>query len=147
MIPIFNAVANWWRDWRAVRANLASLDRCGAEDTDRIAQDLGITATDLRALAGKWPDSTELLDRRLAALELDRTEIQRQEPQVLSDLRRVCTMCKSGRECRHDLAENPYDPGWREYCPNVVTLDALSADRAKWARRRRAIAMSDRPWQ
>jgi hypothetical protein len=85
------------------------------------------------------------LDRRLAALELDRAEIQRREPQVLSDLRRVCTMCKSGRECRHDLAENPYDPGWREYCPNVVTLDALSADCAKWARRSRAIAMSDRP--
>jgi hypothetical protein len=145
MGTILNAVANWWRNWRAARANLASLDRCGADDAERIAHDLGVTAPELRALAGRWPDSADLLDRRLAALGLDRAEIRRTEPQVLSDLQRVCTVCTSDRECKHDLAENPYDPGWREYCPNVVTLDALTAERAKWARRRRALAMSDKP--
>ena len=44
---------------------------------------------------------------RLAALDLDRAEIQRTEPAVLSDLQRVCTMCTSGRECKRDLAEAP----------------------------------------
>jgi hypothetical protein len=131
METIFNAVASWWHSWRTARANLASLDRCGAEDVERIAHDVGVTTTELRALAGRWPDSADLLDRRLAAFGLDRAETWRIEPQVLSDLQRVCTVCTSGRECKHDLAENPYDPGWREYCPNVVTLDALTAERAK----------------
>jgi hypothetical protein len=145
MGTIINAVASWWHNWRTARANLASLDRCGADDAERIAHDLGVTATELRALAGRWPDSADLLNGRLAALGLDRAEIRRVEPQVLSDLQRVCTVCMSGRECKHDLAENPYDPGWREYCPNVVTLDALTAERAKWAGRTRAISMSDKP--
>ena len=26
----FNAVAQWWRNWTAARANVASLDCCGA---------------------------------------------------------------------------------------------------------------------
>jgi hypothetical protein len=122
---IFNTVASWWHNWRTARATLASLDRCGHE-TEWIAHDLGVTATELRALAGRRPDSADLLNCRLAALDLDRAEIQRSEPQVLPDLQRVCTICKSSRRCKRDLAENPYDPVWREYCPNVVTLDALS---------------------
>jgi hypothetical protein len=127
----FNTVARWWRSWTTARANMANLDYCGAEQTDRIARDLGVSEPELRALAGKWPDSADLLNRRLAALELDPAEIRRTEPQVLHDLQRVCTMCASGRECRHDLARAPSDPVWRDYCPNVTTLDAVAAERAK----------------
>lgn len=127
----FNAVARWWRNWTTARANVANLDCCGTEQTERIAHDLGVSAPELRTLAGKWPDSADLLNRRLAALELDPTEIRRTEPQVLHDLQRVCTMCTSGRECSHDLARDPSDPAWREYCPNVTTLDAVAAERAK----------------
>jgi|SRR6266545_678718 len=128
-----NAVARWWRNWMTTRANMASLDCCGAEEAGRIAHDVGVTASELRALAGKWPDSAKLLNRRLAALALDPAEIGRTERRVLSDLQRVCTMCANGRECEHDLARNPSDPVWREYCPNVMTLDALGAERAKQA--------------
>lgn len=127
----FNAVARWWRNWTAARANVANLDCCGADQTERIAHDVGVSAPELRALAGKWPDAADLLNRRLAALELDPAEIRRTEPQVLRDLQRVCTMCGSGRECTHDLARDPSDPVWREYCPNVTTLDAVAAERAK----------------
>jgi hypothetical protein len=127
----FNAVTRWWRNWTAARANVANLDCCGAEQTERIARDVGVSAPELRALAGKWPDSADLLNRRLAVLELDPVEIRRTEPQVLRDLQRVCTMCASGRQCTHDLARDPSDPAWREYCPNVTTLDAVAAERAK----------------
>lgn len=135
MHTLFNAVARWWRNWTAARANVANLDCCGADQAERIARDVGVSAPELRALAGKWPDSADLLNRRLTALELDPVEIRRTEPGVLSDLQRVCAMCANERECRHDLAEDPYDPAWREYCPNVMTLDALTAERA--IRRRR----------
>src|SRR5262245_44252082 len=132
MQTTFNAIAQWWRDWLGARANVASLDRCGADEADRIAHDVGVTASELRALAGKWPDSADLLlNDRLAALHLDRTEIRRTEPQVLADLQRVCSMCTSERACRRDLEQSPHDSVWREYCPNVVTLDALAAERAE----------------
>jgi hypothetical protein len=125
----FNAVAQWWHNWTAARANVASIDCCGADETDRIAHDIGVSASELRALAGKWPDSADLLNRRLATLALDPADIRRTEPQVLSDLQRVCTMCRDERKCRHDLADDPYNPAWRDYCPNVVTFDALDAER------------------
>jgi hypothetical protein len=108
---------------------VANLYRCGADETDRIAHDIGVSAPELRALAGKWPDSADLLNRRLATLALDPSDIRRTEARVLSDLQRVCTMCRDERKCRHDLADDPYNPAWRDYCPNVVTLDALDAER------------------
>jgi hypothetical protein len=129
MGTISNAVSRWWRNWRAARSSMAMLDACGAEETERIAHDVGVSASELRTLAGKWPDSAALLNRRLAALQLDPVEIGRSERRVLSDLQRVCTICVSSRECTHDLARDPDDPVWRQYCPNVVTLDALSEER------------------
>jgi hypothetical protein len=145
MTSTLNAVAQWWRNWTAARANVASLGYCGADETDHIAHDLGVTAPELRALAGKWPDSADLLNRRLAALKLDPGEIRHSDPGVLCDMQRVCTMCRNGDVCEHDLARNPSDPNWHDYCPNVSTLDALDAERkerarqATQARRRKAV--------
>jgi hypothetical protein len=127
----FSAVARWWRNWAAARSSAASLNSCSREDTARMAHDVGVTAAELRSLAGKWPDSADLLSRRLAVLGLDPEELRRIEPQVIPDLQRVCTLCVNTRECRHDLDRNPSDRAWREYCPNVMTLDALIAERAK----------------
>jgi hypothetical protein len=124
-------VAQWWHNWKTTRTNLVALDCCGANEAGRIAHDLGICVRQLRALAGRWPDSGDLLNRRLAGLELDPAKIRRTEPQVLQDLQRVCTMCGSSRAWEHDLAKNPSDPAWREYCPNTIMLDALVTERTK----------------
>lgn len=127
----FNALARWWRNWSSPRTGWVELACCGARETERIANDVGVSPSELRALAGKWPDSADLMKRRLAALDLDLAEITRTEPQVARDMQRVCTMCESGRECEHDLSRDPSDLGWRKYCPNAMTLDALAAERAK----------------
>src|SRR5262245_20549248 len=108
-----NAVAQWWRNWRTTRSTLMALDCCGAEETGRIAHDVGVSVPQLRALAGRWPDSADLLKRRLVELGLDSADIRRREPQALQDLQRVCTVCTSGRLCAHDLASKPSDPAWR----------------------------------
>jgi hypothetical protein len=63
----FNAVTQWWHNWKTTRTNLLALDCCGAEEAGRIAHDVGVTVPQLRALAGKWPDAADLLNRRLAA--------------------------------------------------------------------------------
>ncbi len=67
---------------------------------------------------------------RMAESRLDATEITQVEPQVIRDLQRVCTFCTSKRKCAHDLASNPSDPVWQDYCPNATTLQALIAERA-----------------
>jgi hypothetical protein len=111
----FNALAQRWRNWKITRTKPVTLDCCGADEAGRVAHDLGVCAPQLRALAGRWPDSAEPLNRRLTGLALDFAQIPRTEPQVLQDepqalqdMQRVCTM-------------------W--------TLDALAAERAKPARR------------
>jgi hypothetical protein len=45
-------------------------------------------------------------------------------------MQRVCTMCSQKPHCGHDIDRDPSDPEWRDYCPNVDTLDALEAERA-----------------
>jgi hypothetical protein len=129
MNTAFTTVARWWRQWTATRADLDRLNRCGSGDIERIAQDVGVSTSELCALAGKWPDAAEQLNRRLAALDLDPKDIRSVEPQVLHDLQRVCTVCSDKRECERDLAENPAGLMWRAYCPNVMTLDALRSGR------------------
>jgi hypothetical protein len=125
----FAAVARWWRNWTITRANVDRLDCCGAAEMERMAHDVGVSPRELCALAGKWPDAAEPLKRRLVALGLDPEDVRRSDPQVMHDLQRVCSLCTSGRECEHDLARNPAGLGWRSYCPNVMTLDALRAGR------------------
>jgi hypothetical protein len=125
----FAAVTRWWRNWRVTLANGLRLDCCGSAEVERIANDVGVSVPELRALAGKWPDAAEPLNRRLAALALDPAKIRNREPQVMRDLQRVCSICSEKRECEYDLAADASDPVWREYCPNVMTLDALDAER------------------
>jgi len=117
----------WWRNWNRRRRKIAELDCCCRAEAERIARDLGVSRAELSVLAGKWPDAADLLTRRLEQVNLDRAELAHVEPQVLRDLERVCTLCGSKRKCEHDLADNPSNPVWAEYCPNATTLSALIA--------------------
>lgn len=110
-------LVRWWRNWKRARRNIAELDW-------HIARDLAVSPAELRVLAGKWPD--DLLCRRLEQLDLDAPQV---ESQVMRDLERVCTLCGSKRRCAHDLAGDPSDSRWIEYCPNATTLSALVAER------------------
>jgi hypothetical protein len=90
---------------------------------------LGVSRAELCILAGKWPDSLDLLSRRMQELRLDAAEISRVEPQVIRDLQRTCSLCANKRRCRHDLADQWSHPRWQDYCPNTATLLALLEER------------------
>jgi hypothetical protein len=107
---------------------MAELDRCGIGEMHRIAHDVGLTGADLSVLAAKRPNSANLLYRRMDAIKLDPKEIAKIDLPVLRDLQRVCTLCRSKSECEHALAQNPSNPAWKGYCPNVMTLTALVLD-------------------
>ena len=139
-----DTLSRWWRNWRDARTSIAALERCGSDEVKRIAHDVGLDTHELRALAGKWPDSADQLSDRLHVLGLDAATISATEPRVMRDLQRTCSMCGSKGECTRDLEHNENDPRWRTYCPNVTTLDVLAmeseidrASRRMWHRLRR----------
>ena len=129
-IPLVRQLKHWWHSWRNSRTAIAELGRCGPDEVERVARDVGVTGVELCILAGKWPNSASLLNRRMEYLKLDAADIARVEPLVMRDLRRVCTLCDSKRRCARDMVKNPFDPVWQRYCPNTMTLAALRAQRA-----------------
>ena len=60
-----------WRGWMRNEAALSELSRLDPVEFDDVARDVGLSGTELRTLAGKWPNSAELLSRRIAALGFD----------------------------------------------------------------------------
>lgn len=123
----WTAMTAWWRNWRAARESVGELDGCGTELT-RIARDIGLAPGELYTIAAKRPDSADPLRRRLEALHVDPAALRRDDPLVMRDLERVCSVCGSRRRCERDLARFPEDAAWREYCPNAMTIDALGSE-------------------
>lgn len=68
-------LSRWWYSLIGNRASRLELNSICREDVGGVARDLGVNAEELHALAGKWPDSADLLNRRLVALALDSEEI------------------------------------------------------------------------
>jgi hypothetical protein len=127
--PSLRKLMRRWTNWLGRRKRLAEVDQFGAEGVDSIARDIGTSAGELRALAGKWPDaSDELLAGRLRALKLDSAKLTATNPAVAQDLSRLCTLCKDKSQCRHDLERRPDSAAWQSYCPNAGTLTALQQE-------------------
>lgn len=124
--PIGYAV-QWFRDWSRKHACPFELEQCGKEEVEHIARDLGITASELRALAAEGPDAADALYRRMSMLRLDPVELGCTQPAVLGELQKLCTLCKSHKRCAADLIECPADSIWLDYCPNALTLREIVA--------------------
>ena len=122
---LFGRFDRWFRAWRRRGTRRAELASCGPAEVEHMARDLGMSRGELSILAGKWPESADLLSRRLEQVRLAGVE-----PQVLRDLGRVCTLCGSKRKCEYDLTIHPSNRAWTEYCPNAPTISALMAERS-----------------
>jgi hypothetical protein len=120
------AAVRWWRKWTDDGAT-AKLQCCLEQDVERIAQDIGVSKSELHRLVRQGPGSADLLLRRMAALDLDPKEVTVAEPATFRDLQRVCSMCESKRRCARDMAGDCTLAAWPEYCPNTATLQALNA--------------------
>jgi len=86
--------------------------------------------------SGEAPDlprhsyDASLLFRRMAALQIGRDELASNDPLLFRELQGLCTLCRSKERCVLDLAQERDEPGnqgWREYCLNATTLNALGA--------------------
>jgi hypothetical protein len=124
-------ISHWLRN--RMRALLVPKLGSG-EETDRLAQDVGLSPGEFRVLNRQNPHAADLLLDRMAALDLDPGEVREIAPASLRDLERVCSVCLSRGHCARDLARDPANPGWKDYCPNAASLGLL--DKMPWASRR-----------
>jgi len=67
-----------------------------------------------------------LLHRRMVAGGLAVQAIARSEPGIFRDLQMRCAACEYADLCEKDLRDSSVAPGWKDCCPNVVLLNALS---------------------
>jgi hypothetical protein len=111
------------RDWWRARTELGGVDR---REVDRIAEELGMTADDLRDLVTRGPDAANLLHERMRVLGLSRADVEHAAHGLMRDLERTCACCNEKGTCDEDLKRRPDDPHWTDYCPNAVSLQSLA---------------------
>lgn len=117
--------------WQRVlrnRRSMAEPAACPPSELHRVAQDVGLSHTDLRSLSCSHPGPAELMPRRLQELGLDPAYVKFAQTATYRDLERVCATCKSWRRCARDLANGDVQAGMSSYCFNAPTIDALTVD-------------------
>lgn len=115
-------IARWIEKLRLI-AEVNSLD--GASRA-QLMSDLQLSPAEFDQMA-TLSLSSEGLERVLDLLGVDRAELEREAPRLMSDLRRNCTMCKDWKECRHDLDAGAFSQDVEEYCVNRDILRKLTS--------------------
>jgi hypothetical protein len=77
-----------------------------------------------------WFYDASLLFRRMALSQIDRTELEENDPLLFRELQGICTLCQRKDRCIAKLAEpkDDHSDGWREYCPNASALATLAME-------------------
>jgi hypothetical protein len=118
-----------WKRMMRNRRSMAELTACPPSELSRIAQDVGLSHTDLRSLSCSHPGPSELMPWRLQRLGVDPAYVKVARTATYRDLERVCGACKAWRRCARDLAKGDVQVGMRGYCLNAFTIDTLTVDR------------------
>jgi hypothetical protein len=122
---ILGAVARLVVRGRSMVEVRAELEQCEPGEVARIAHDLSVTPNELKVLARKGPNSASEMDQLLAALGVDRSQRPFNEPALIQDMQRLCSVCESKRQCADELAAETAAAHYRAYCPNAYTLDHM----------------------
>ena len=113
-------------DWLKRRRERAELDALDGGELDRIAHDLGVSATELDFLVRESHDPVQL-PQMLTALGIDEARLRCAEPGMLRDMQRVCSLCGMADTCSHMIADGIAGYTYPEFCPNTENLKALAA--------------------
>lgn len=131
---VLGAIAGWVNKYRRGIGRHDEFGQCGPGDVVQIANDLGVSASELRGIVNKGPGGADLLQKLLVALHVDPNEITKTEPAVMRDLQRLCVSCTDKARCAHELDVGTAAKHFHDYCPNAYTLDALFAEKAEAAK-------------
>jgi len=109
---------------------MRELNQCDERDLERILNDLNITKPELNAAVTRGAYPKLLLPEMLQAHGLRPERLKAEYPAVEADLRRVCAQCTETKRCRHELDAHTAASGYREFCNNSTTLEALLMEAA-----------------
>ena len=72
---LIGAISKWWSDWTKRRSAQLELSCCAEDEIERTAKELGMSAAEIRKMVSLGPDAANLLQKRMVALDLDRSEV------------------------------------------------------------------------
>ncbi len=131
-LSAYSTLARLRDGWQRVLRSRRSMSELAAyppSDLHPIAQEVGLSETDLKSLGCSHPGPSELMPWRLQQVGLDVGYVKFARPATYWDLERVCATCGAWRRCARDLANDDVQVGMRDYCLNAATIDALTVDR------------------
>ena len=118
------AIATWVSIYRNALGLNNEFGMCGPDEVMRMAQEIGVTPSQLRELS-KGHCNANLLKSMLVALHVDPKAIADMDPLVMRELKWLCITCSNKKRCEHELAKGTAAEHFREFCPNAVSLDEL----------------------
>ena len=118
------AIAAWVSIYRNALGLNNEFGMCGPDEVMRMAQEIGLTPSQLRELS-KGHGNANLLKSMLVALHVDPKVIADMDPLVMRELKWLCITCSNKKRCENELAKGTAAEHFREFCPNAVSLDEL----------------------
>ncbi|SRR6266508_4495178 len=79
----------------------------------------------VRRIANWW-QNVPLWAQRMTALGLDAQTVEKKDWLQLEDVKQACAHCGEKHECADDLAQDPSNPIWEQYCPNAKVMKTLA---------------------
>lgn len=122
---IYETIANWVNKYRYAVSIRGDFVRLGPEAVARVAQDIGLSSSELVRLATEGPQAADQLPKLLVALGVDPDQFDSANPAVTRDLQRLCIMCAHKSQCEHELAAGTAAENYESFCPNAISLDSL----------------------
>lgn len=119
------AIAHWVTSYRSLTGFTHDSSPCNPNEVMRMAEDIGVTPSQLQELTGKGAGSANLLKRMLVALRVDPKVIADMDPLVMREMKWLCLSCTDKTQCAHDLANGTAAEHFHQYCPNAVSIDEL----------------------
>lgn len=111
--------------WLKRRRDRAELNAMDANERERVAHDLGVSAKELDFLVSEAHDPVQL-PQMMAAIGIDEAALHRAQPGLLRDMERACSLCEAANLCRHEIASGTAGVSYVYFCPNAEDLKRLS---------------------
>ncbi len=119
--PIIRTLIDWLRP-TAHERDLAFLEKARGEEMERLRAHVRGRPEDLRWLAARDPQSTELLCHMLAVTGVQEHRVPRS---TMRELEHACANCIAKLHCADEIGHGRAAGNFGEYCPNSMALKSL----------------------
>ena len=120
---ILHALIQAIRRYRQQRELKNELTLCSVAEISAIARDLKLSPEELMRLVTEKTETAAALHELLAALGIDASSLELEDPTVMRELQRLCLTCHHKPECAYHLAQGTAVEHYQDFCPNSYTLN------------------------